>query len=171
MSSVHNDAPGEPFVKRRDEGPAYHALGAVAILKATAEETGGSFSLVERRGDEGSVVTPLHVHRSEDELWYVLDGEIELYVDGSIVSATAGDTAFTPHGVPHAFRIAADGTRYLICRSPGNETFFEDVGTSVADPSGPAPEPTDAEWARVEAVVDKYGIEILGPPPFDDAAL
>ncbi|ADQ68202.1 cupin [Halogeometricum borinquense DSM 11551] len=157
----------EPFVKAVDEGDTYHALGGLALLKATADETDGSFNLVERRGDENRVVTPLHVHRSDDELWYVLDGEMELFIDGELLSAEPGDTAFAPQNVPHALRIAADGTRYLVLRTPGNKSLFGAVGTSVDEVTVPTDGPDDAERDRLDTFVENSDVEILGPPPFD----
>ncbi|ELZ29924.1 cupin [Halogeometricum pallidum JCM 14848] len=154
------------FVRRRDEGEAYHALGALALRKVTSEEAGGAFEMVERRGDENRVVTPLHVHRSTDELWYVLDGAVELFADGDLLSAGPGDTVFAPRNVPHAFRIAADGTRVLLFVSPG-ETMFREVGTRVSEATVPADGPDEDELARLDAFVAKSDVELLAPPPFD----
>lgn len=169
MRHVSDDPTTDPFVRGSDEGEAYHALGALALVKATSEETNGSFSLVERRGDENRVVTPLHVHRSTDELWYVLDGEVELFLDGERRSAGPGDTAFAPRNVPHAFRIAADGTRVLLFVPGGIETMFEAVGTRVDEATVPAEGPDDEELARLDAYVAASDVELLGPPPFGDA--
>lgn len=123
--------------------------------------------MVERRGDENRVVTPLHVHRSTDELWYVLDGAVELFADGELLSAGPGDTVFAPRNVPHAFRIAADGTRYLLVVSPGAETMFDEVGTRVAEATVPAEGPDEDELDRLDAFVVESDVERLGPPPFD----
>ena len=167
MTRTEDEADGpRPFVRRRDEGEAYHALGALALRKATSEETGGAFEVVERRGDEDRVVTPLHVHRSTDELWYVLDGAVELFADGDLLSAGPGDTVFAPRNVPHAFRIAADDTRVLLFVSPG-ETMFREVGTRVAEATVPDDGPDDDELARLDAFVAASDVELLGPPPFD----
>ncbi len=62
-----------PVVRGADEGDVYNILGGIAMLKATGEEIGGSFGLVERRSNAG-MQTPLHVHRSDDELFYVIEG-------------------------------------------------------------------------------------------------
>jgi quercetin dioxygenase-like cupin family protein len=48
---------------------------------ATSEETGGAFLLVEFDGEQGKV-TPVHIHPASDETFYILDGEILLYLDG-----------------------------------------------------------------------------------------
>lgn len=168
MTHTRGEAEGpRPFVRRRDEGEAYHAFGALALLKATSEETGGAFEMVERRGDENRVATPLHVHRSTDELWYVLDGAVELFADGDLLSAGPGDTVFAPRNVPHAFRIAADDTRVLLFVSPGAETMFREVGTRVDEATVPADGPDEDELARLDGFVADSDVEVLGPPPFD----
>jgi mannose-6-phosphate isomerase-like protein (cupin superfamily) len=161
------EAAGVPFLRRRDEGEAYHALGALALRKATPEETGGAFDATERRGDEGRVATPLHVHRAEDELWYVVAGEAEFVVGDESFTAGPGDTVFAPRNVPHAFRIAADGTRVLLFRTPGTGPFLSAVGTRVEEPTVPADGPDEAELSRLDAVLERNDVETLGPPPFD----
>lgn len=169
METVSDDVTAsDPFVKAADEGEAYHALGGLALLKATPAETGGSFSVVERRGDENDIVSPLHVHRAVDELWYVVDGEVELYADGETLSGGPGDTLFAPRGVPHAFRTAADGTRVLLVLSPPVETMFGEVGTRVDEATVPAAGPDDDELDRLDEFLAESDIELLGPPPFED---
>lgn len=62
------------------EGDAYWSLGSLMVLKATGENTNGSFSMVEERIPAGQS-PPLHVHQS-DEMFYVLDGTVTFEVSG-----------------------------------------------------------------------------------------
>jgi len=88
-------------------------FGGLTMIKATGAETGGAYGLIEQRSNAG-VMTPLHVHYAEDELWFVIDGQISVHVDGETVEIGAGDLAFGPRGVPHAFRVEEDESRYLV---------------------------------------------------------
>jgi mannose-6-phosphate isomerase-like protein (cupin superfamily) len=79
-----------------------------------------SFALVEWTDPGGDTsrerpIAPLHVHHSDDECWYVLDGKLGFLVDGEEVEAGPGDAVFVRAGVPHAYWNAQDGpTRYLL---------------------------------------------------------
>ena len=55
------------------EGEAFWGFGALWTQKATAEQTGGRFSMIEETAPRGEG-TPLHVHREDDETFYVLEG-------------------------------------------------------------------------------------------------
>lgn len=155
-----------PFVRRQDEGERFNVFGGLTFIKATGAETGGAYGLIEQRANAG-MMTPLHVHHAEDELWYVIDGQLSIHVDGETFEAGAGDLAFGPRGVPHAFRVDRDGSRYLVVRNAGGESFFEAVGDPAADLRLPDPHPTDEQLERLEAGLETYELDLLGPPPFD----
>lgn len=75
---------------------------------------GTSYSIHEWRG---SGPATLHVHRSDDEAWHVLEGELVFrYADGSEV-AGPGTTVFVPAGKAHTYE-ARPGARYLIVLTP-----------------------------------------------------
>jgi mannose-6-phosphate isomerase-like protein (cupin superfamily) len=119
------------------------------IVKASAETTGGAFGIVE---ELDPLDTPLHVHRNEDELWYVLDGEHIVQIGDDEFSARAGEMVFAPRGVPHSQRRVVPRTgRFLVFFYPaGFEGFFREL--SQAEQAGSSmPE----EYVRVS---EKYGI-------------
>jgi len=82
--------------------------------------------------------TGLHVHRVQEETFYVLEGECEWQVDGQLVSATPGTYLFLPPGVPHNIRNVGDKpARVLMTVSPpGHERYFEELA-KVAALGGP----------------------------------
>jgi hypothetical protein len=69
-----------PYVIGSGDGEALWFFGTLATFKATAEQTGGRFALVEQVAPRG-MATPLHVHREDDESFYVLEGEITVYLE------------------------------------------------------------------------------------------
>ena len=97
---------------------------------------------------------PLHVHRNEDEGFYVLGGELTLYLPGDSVTLRAGEFFLAPRGVPHTYEVGADGARVLVSSVPsGFERFVADVAAlDAVDP------------ATLTAVAAAHGIDILGPP-------
>ena len=107
--------------------------GMELVIRASAESTGGAFSIVE---EIDAVDAPPHVHEREDELFYVLEGRHVFTVDGVEYEAGPGDAVFGPRGVPHAQRrVVPRIGRTLSMYSPaGFEGFFRDL--AEADSAG-----------------------------------
>ena len=104
---------------------------------ATGEQTGGAFALVDEQANRGDSV-PLHVHREDMESFYVLDGEITIYVgDEPGVRAGAGSFAHIPGGTVHGFRIESETARYLILTTPRHGEFYRAI-TNPSQPDGSA---------------------------------
>jgi quercetin dioxygenase-like cupin family protein len=78
--------------------------------------------------------TGLHVHRVQEETFYVLEGECEWQVDGQLVRAKPGTYLFIPPGVPHNIGNASDKpARMLMTVSPpGHEHYFEELAKVAA---------------------------------------
>lgn len=155
-----------PYVLLPGEGQAmWGADGALTLYKATGELTGERFALIEDRAPRGDG-TPLHVHAADDESFYVLEGEVEIVAgDGPPVVAPAGSFIHIPGGVAHAFRVVSETARYLLFTTPHHGRFYEAMSTPATSREMPEPGPMDME--KIEAACEAYGVEILGPPPFD----
>jgi len=151
--------------------PAGTALEAVwwktghVSVKAGGSQTGGAIAQVEVDDPRGTA-PPMHIHRGEDETFFVISGSITLLVDGERIDAGPGDYAFVPRGTPHAYIVTSERARMLVTFSPaGFEEFFVEVGQaddgSAMPPAGgvlPSPE----EFVRLLA---PYGCDVVGPPP------
>ncbi|MDX6581214.1 MAG: hypothetical protein QOI10_398 [Solirubrobacterales bacterium] len=154
-----------PIIRQDGEGEQmWFAGGGVFTWKATGEETGGAFLLMEDRMERGKV-TPMHLHPHHDESIYMLEGELLVDVDGEQSRVGQGGLFVAPRGVPHAFMVISEGARALVLQTPGTgEDFYRDAGetvSSAADASRPA------DWARLREVAERSDtIELLGPPPF-----
>jgi quercetin dioxygenase-like cupin family protein len=94
-----------------------------------AEQTKGTFSLTHcyfRKGGE----PPAHLHRNEDETFYILEGEIRFQVGSKNFKAKAGEVAYAPKGTPHHFSLITDRAKALLLISPaGIETFFKEFSS------------------------------------------
>ena len=85
--------------------------------------------------------TGLHVHRTQEETFYVLEGECEWLIGERLVRATTGTYVFIPPGVPHNIGNASDKpARMLMTVSPpGHEHYFEELSAVVSRGSPPDP--------------------------------
>jgi quercetin dioxygenase-like cupin family protein len=111
---------------------------------------------------------PLHVHRTEDELFTVLEGELLVRVDGRDLVAPAGSVLLAPKGVPHTYRVTSpDGARFLATTTRGD---FEAMVRAAARPTEAATLPPSAgppTPEQVEALgrlCAAHGIDLIGPP-------
>lgn len=154
----------QPYVLRRDEGPAFLTVGVLARMKVTGAQTGGAFALVDEWCPPG-YETPLHVHRYEDETYYVLDGKVTIFCGNSRIQAEPGTCVFGPRDIAHGFRIVGtEPARILIVANPsGFENFLQEMGEPATGNTLMPDAPPDVE--RLQAVAAKYGIEVLGPLP------
>jgi quercetin dioxygenase-like cupin family protein len=78
--------------------------------------------------------TGTHVHRVQEETFYVLDGCCEWWVGDERVLAPAGTFLFVPPGVPHNITNPGDRTaRVLMTVSPpGHERYFEELAAMTS---------------------------------------
>jgi len=158
----------QTIVRHRDEGTATWFLNSLVSTKAGLPETGGAYALMEHLLTPAAN-PPMHVHDDEEEAFYVLDGELELEVDGEVVRAVPGTFALAPSGRPHCFRVLTPTARVLVltsspagARNGGAEAFFRAAGVPATAPVLPAPEAPDP--VRLTALAADHGIEILPPP-------
>src|SRR5688572_29325509 len=108
------------IIRQGGEGEQmWFAGGGVFTWKATAQETGGAFVLLEDHMERGKV-TPLHLHPDTDETIYVLDGELLVHADGEDHTVGPGGVFFAPPGYPHAFMVTSDTARVLVLQTPGS---------------------------------------------------
>jgi mannose-6-phosphate isomerase-like protein (cupin superfamily) len=107
-----------------DEGERLVFGDVTIIVRAGAEATGGTFSLLEEVPP--LVDTPRHVHERDDELFYVLEGEHVFEVGDREFRVGPGGVVFAPRGVPHAQRRVTPGVgRQLVLTVPGGlDGFF-----------------------------------------------
>lgn len=154
-----------PIVRAEDEGERLRFWGGgLMTMKATSEETGGSFLLFEDFMAEGKT-TPLHVHVNEDEALYVLEGTVIVHIDGEDHRVESRGLAFAPRGVPHAFLVASETARVLTLLTPGTA---EDFYRGASEPAGEATVPSGpVDFGRVQDSAKRSGgMRVVGPPPF-----
>ena len=133
-------------------------------LKATSKQTGGSIGFLEATGSPG-YGPPRHIHRSHDELFYVLEGEFLFLVGERQVSALPGTFVFIPRGTVHAAKVVGtEPGKVLVGYVPGGlERSFEDFAQLRTEPGEGANRSTGRD-RTVEEINGKYDSEFVGPP-------
>jgi quercetin dioxygenase-like cupin family protein len=146
-------------------------VGDTYTVLVSGADTSGRYTLIDMHVPPGGGPPP-HRHDFE-EMFTILDGEIELTFRGVTAVARAGETINVPANAPHVFRNISERPARLLCLcSPaGQEEFFKEVGVPVAHRTE-APPPLDeaataAFIAKAVALAPKYRTELLlsGPTP------
>ncbi len=124
-------------------------------------ETGGMVSLLDQWGKRGDV-TPMHIHRNESEIFYVLEGGITAWSGDDVHELDAGGAVYLPPGRPHAFGIRTEEARLITVCGPTFASFVTAAGVPMTD-GGSATWDFDVD--RIMSAAAEHDIDIVGPPP------
>ena len=111
-----------PVLVRADE--AEHVASIGHFLLADSDDTGGALSMHRVALATGADSAVPHYHRGSSELFYVLDGRLDVLVGSEVQTADAGDLLIVPPGLSHAFGAhAGSSAEALIVITPGVQRF------------------------------------------------
>ncbi|CAA9449923.1 MAG: Uncharacterized conserved protein, contains double-stranded beta-helix domain [uncultured Rubrobacteraceae bacterium] len=154
------------LVRPDDENLRHLAVvGDTYTILVRGEDTAGRYALIDMHVPPGGGPPP-HRHDFE-EMFHVLEGEIEVTFRDISSVARAGDTVNVPSNAPHAFRNASELPARMLCMvSPsGLERYFGEFGQPLPSRTAPAPKPDGVDQARrmqkALALAPKYRIENL----------
>ncbi len=135
-------------------------MGEAHILVG-GERSGGAWWMGQFREDPG-FMTLLHLHPHMDEYFFVLQGLLSLYIDGTWHDLKPGSFALVPRGTPHAQgNTGKEPVHFLGSGSPaGFERFFIELD-EIAKRVPPGPQ----FGAEIAKIMPKYDTKPLGPPP------
>lgn len=106
------------FVLGSGEGPAYDFHGATVVIKASGDHTLGQLGVMEATYPPGLMVHS-HVHAGEDEMFYLLDGELTGFCEQDRWTATPGSFVFVPRDRLHGFTVTGSGpARAIVITGP-----------------------------------------------------
>ncbi len=155
-------AGGKPYVLGVGEGDERWFLGSHTALKVTGAQTAGGLAIVEGWGPRGHG-SPLHIHHREDEIFYVIEGELRLDVEDDSHTLSAGMMGFGPRNVTHRFTVTSSEARFLVMATPaGFEGFVREASEPAIERR--IPDPSEPDMATLGAAAATYGIDIIGPP-------
>jgi mannose-6-phosphate isomerase-like protein (cupin superfamily) len=157
-------APGELPEGLPPEAPAsaaYWSLGHLAIVHVPGEATERRYSLVEHLSPPGER-PPMHVHRREGQLWYVLEGELTVTLAGEARRCGPGEWAYGAPDVPHTHEVTSKTpARILEINAPAG---FEDFVAAAGEPAEELTLPPRAhDLSQALALAPSYGIDLLEP--------
>jgi quercetin dioxygenase-like cupin family protein len=150
-----------PFAVNVRDASAYVSVGELVTILATAEQTAGTFALMESVFARGAEPPP-HVHHREDESFFVLEGDLSVRVGDDTFSAGPGSFVFCPRDVPHLLTLHSEQARTLTLLTPGGlESFFVELGEPAPGVRTLPDELPEPDLERVVTLAGHYGAEVL----------
>ncbi|WP_375325566.1 cupin domain-containing protein [Flagellimonas sp. GZD32] len=143
----------DPKIIKETEGNVLHVIGDVQTHKISGKDTGNQ--IVEWVSNvEPGVGIPPHIHTKEDEIFRVVKGEVEIMVGGKTTLLKAGDVAFAPRDVPHAWTVVGTEKAQIIASAfpAGIEDMFAELAKL---PPGPP------DFGKVAEICAKQGISFV----------
>ncbi len=136
-------------------------LGVRTLI--SGELTDGRFAQLDHVLKPRTLGAPRHTHANEDEISYVLEGEIGFQLGEKVQFAGPGDIVFKPRGIPHAFWNAGDAmARLLETITPaGFEGYFVAAAAVFAASNPPDGQALGALLARYQLDMDVTSIPEL----------
>ena len=162
-----NEAPirNDPYKSSGEHAIVMHADEQMTdtrlIFHATGEQTGGAVLITEiiwHPNDKSMH----HLHRLEDEGFYVIEGELTLHTPGGDVPLGPGEFGWGPRNIRHAYTVGPNGCRVLLIQTPGtllSDSFKGAANIGALDGGGEAEE--FAEWSA-----ENYGVVFYDPAEF-----
>jgi mannose-6-phosphate isomerase-like protein (cupin superfamily) len=145
----------QPRIHQADEGRVLDILGIPLVEKAGSDDlNGGAAVYVQTVMPAGG--PPAHIHHDTDEFFYVLSGELDVWVDRRHVRLETGMSATLPRGVVHEFKNRGKvPAKVLTVVTPGKGgRFFDDI--DEARPRLPA------DIDKLGAIVARHDIRFVG---------
>ena len=125
-------------------------------------EPDSAFSMVEWASEPGAPGSSVHIHRTTEEAFYVLEGTCEFQLGEETVEASAGAFVFAPKGTKHAFwNQGPTLAKMLVMMSPPD---FWRYGKELAEGLAAVGDDSEAATNLRESLSLKYDIEVVGPP-------
>ena len=161
----------EPGVRitRQNQGVIVDVVGDRYRFLAEQQDTNGNYAIWEAELGPGGGPPP-HIHRKEEEGFFLLEGRITFFTAEKSFTAAAGDFVHLPRNGLHWFKNETEQpARTLILVAPGGlEKMFVEVGVLASDPSRPILPPDAEEKERLVRLAPSFGIELKldeGPTP------
>ena len=148
-----------------DAQAAIWFLGALSQVRVSGAQTGGAFALADHLAQRGNA-SPVHVHDRDDETFFVLDGELRVFVGEEEHTAGPGTVAVLPRRLRHAYVVTSATARFLTLHTPaGFEQFAAEAGQPAQALTLPPPPAGPPDFAALAQAAARHGITILAPPP------
>ena len=137
----------------KEEGQKLNILGDHQQIKLTGKDTNGLFLAIYQDNPPNTQI-PMHVHQNEDEVYKVLEGEVEFTVGNKKSILKSGDTIFLPRNIPHNWKVigTSNAKVYLDIFPAGLENMFQELNKL---PAGPP------DFPKVAEICGRFGIRFV----------
>lgn len=148
--------------------PSYRSYqGGYFRTLIAPDQTGEALAILELTLPGGGEPPP-HIHTNEDEAFYVVEGSIEVTVDGKTTLLKPGEALFAPRNVPHSFRILTEKATLLNLITPGTLwNYFIEFSQPISElpetVSAPGAPPVDLIKKMTQVITDTYKITFVQP--------
>jgi mannose-6-phosphate isomerase-like protein (cupin superfamily) len=145
------------------EGESLWTVGQLLTFKIHSDqsETVGIFEI--EVPPEGTA--PPHLHPTQDETHYILEGQFEFVLGERKIAAGSGSVVYVPRTTIHTYtNTGTEVGKILFIEAPAGpfERFLEETGESVTDPSSPQGLPPDMDKLQASAR-RTGGVELVMP--------
>ncbi|MFP5246927.1 MAG: cupin domain-containing protein [Thermoanaerobaculia bacterium] len=141
----------QSIIANPTDGARLRVVGDIVRVLASAAQTGGGYEIFELEGPEGSGPPP-HAHPWA-EAYVVIDGEADVYIEGTKLPATRGCYFHIPAGTTHGYRIKSETAKFVVITSPGGASgFFTELDAETAG--------SCEDMGKVVAVALKHGFTL-----------
>jgi len=137
----------------------FRALGTT--YKVLSKSVSGSAAIVEHTLESKSIGAPMHKHTHEDEISYVLEGELTVIQNGEVQTARPGEYIVKPRGIFHTFWNSGDEKiRFIEFITPGNfEYYFAEMAPFLLPGQPPQINKIIETAAKYGLIVDPYAAD------------
>ena len=158
QSSTETPSPSnlQPVLAGEDRSGHLHSLGFSSLaFKVTPSDTAGNLLMIEHKNLMPDTGPALHVHFSQEEWFYVMEGHVRFQVGDRRLQLGPGDSFLAPRRIPHTFSATGSPAHMLIAFTPADkmEQYFIDA---AAQP----------QLAATEDFMNRYDMKWIGPSPF-----
>ena len=126
------DNRNQPYALKAGEGWTYRFGIDFTVKSGEAQEGSGAAFLeyVTKKGEE----PPSHTHKTEDEMFYVLEGVVTFQCGDATFNLEPGDFIFLPRGIKHGYIIHSEGqVRLIAVTAPTRAGSSDGWGGFVSD--------------------------------------
>lgn len=143
----------KPKIVKDDEGTIFNVIGDIQTHKLVGSDTANQLVEWVDNVVPGTGIPP-HIHTLKDEIFRVVAGQVEIMVAGETTVLNAGDMAFAPKNVPHAWTVVGTEKAKMITTAfpAGIEVMFRELAKL---PAGPP------DFEKVTKICGAHGIRFV----------
>jgi quercetin dioxygenase-like cupin family protein len=153
-----------------EQGQSISVAGGTYRILISGEQTDGNYAVIDMLIPPGGGPGP-HAHKDIQEMFYVVEGEIEFKMEGGKRIAKKGSFVNIPlGGAVHGFKNTTGKIAHLLCTvvPAGLDSFFQEIGKPIESGTFLAPPVLSAEELdKLKSLAKKHG-QVLYPPDFLD---